>query len=87
MRSLNVHALHVSHVLCHDHPMLQVSAKQNSGRLATEGMLIAAFPPGIDVYTGHYHMPQTLPGSSITYVGSPYQGGVGRGEAGVGAGD
>jgi hypothetical protein len=34
----------------------------------------------IPVYTGHYHKPHTVPGTRITYVGSPYQ--VSRAEAG-----
>ena len=32
------------------------------------------------VFTGHYHKPHTVPGTRITYVGSPYQ--VSRAEAG-----
>lgn len=34
----------------------------------------------IPTYTGHYHKPHTVPGTRITYVGSPYQ--VSRAEAG-----
>ena len=36
--------------------------------------------PSIPTYTGHYHKPHTVPGTRITYVGSPYQ--VSRAEAG-----
>ena len=34
----------------------------------------------IPTYTGHYHKPHTVPGTRITYVGSPYQ--VSRAERG-----
>ena len=34
----------------------------------------------IPTYTGHYHKPHTVPGTRITYVGSPYQ--VSRAEQG-----
>ena len=34
----------------------------------------------VPAYTGHYHKPHTVPGTRITYVGSPYQ--VSRAEAG-----
>ena len=34
----------------------------------------------VPTYTGHYHKPHTVPGTRITYVGSPYQ--VSRAEAG-----
>ena len=36
--------------------------------------------PSIPTYTGHYHKPHTVPGTRITYVGSPYQ--VSRAESG-----
>ena len=35
------------------------------------------FPPDVPVYTGHYHLPHTVPNSHITYIGSPYQGFLG----------
>lgn len=31
------------------------------------------FPPGLPVFTGHYHRPHTVKGTAITYIGSPYQ--------------
>ena len=44
---------------------------------ARDGMPPELFPPGIPIYTGHYHKPHTVQGTEIHYVGSPYQGGQG----------
>ena len=44
------------------------------------GLDPCAFPISVPTYSGHYHRPHTVPGSSIHYVGSPYQ--VTWGEAG-----
>lgn len=47
---------------------------------AHAGLEPTTFPPHIPVWTGHYHKPHTVPGTSICYVGTPYQ--VSRAEAG-----
>ncbi|KAL6777868.1 hypothetical protein ACKKBG_A16000 [Auxenochlorella protothecoides x Auxenochlorella symbiontica] len=57
-------------------------ASLNDAFQARDGVPPSAFPRGLEVYTGHYHRPHTVPGTSIHYVGSPYQ--VSRGEAGQG---
>lgn len=49
-------------------------AALNEAYQAREGLPPASFPPGIPVYTGHYHKPHTVPGTNVHYVGSPYQG-------------
>lgn len=53
-------------------------ASLNDAFQARDGVPPSAFPRGLEVYTGHYHRPHTVPGTSIHYVGSPYQGGWGR---------
>jgi DNA repair exonuclease SbcCD nuclease subunit len=45
-------------------------ATMNSGRADRESV---SFGVGIPIILGHYHRPQTVKGSSVTYVGSPYQ--------------
>ena len=45
-----------------------------------DGDAATRLPKTIPTYTGHYHKPHTVPGTRITYVGSPYQ--VSRAEAG-----
>jgi DNA repair exonuclease SbcCD nuclease subunit len=50
-----------------------VGATFNESCQAIDGMDPAAFSPKIPVYTGHYHLPHTVPRTNITYVGSPYQ--------------
>ncbi|GFH12617.1 ABC transporter (ISS) isoform A [Haematococcus lacustris] len=47
---------------------------------ARHGLPPDLFPEGIPVYSGHYHLPHTVPGTTIMYVGSQYQ--VNHGEAG-----
>jgi hypothetical protein len=32
------------------------------------------FPEGVPTFMGHYHKPHTVQGTSIQYVGSPFQG-------------
>ncbi|KAG2498517.1 hypothetical protein HYH03_003768 [Edaphochlamys debaryana] len=56
------------------------TARTNQWRQAQEGLDPSAFPPALPAYSGHYHLPHTVPGTAITYVGSPYQ--VSLGEAG-----
>lgn len=47
---------------------------------ASAGLEPDLFPAHLPVWTGHYHKPHTVPGTSICYVGAPYQ--VSRAEAG-----
>lgn len=49
-------------------------ASLNDACQARDGLPPSLFPKGIPTYTGHYHKPHTVPGTSIRYVGSPYQG-------------
>ena len=53
----------------------QQTARYNYQLQAREGLPPDMFPPDVPVYTGHYHLPHTVPNSHITYIGSPYQGG------------
>ena len=46
----------------------------NEAYQAHDGLPPDLFPPDIPTYTGHYHKPHTVPGTRITYIGSPYQG-------------
>lgn len=46
----------------------------NASYQAQQGLPPDTFPPHLPVYMGHYHMPHTVAGTSITYIGSPYQG-------------
>jgi DNA repair exonuclease SbcCD ATPase subunit len=57
-------------------------ASMNETHQAQFGLPADLFPSGAGVptYTGHYHLPHTVPGTRITYVGSPYQ--VSASEAG-----
>ncbi len=55
-------------------------ASLNDACQARDGVPPNLFPNGVPVYTGHYHKPHTVAGTSIRYVGSPYQ--VSRAEAG-----
>ncbi|KIY99496.1 hypothetical protein MNEG_8466 [Monoraphidium neglectum] len=57
-----------------------MGAHMNAAHQASSGLPTDAFPLDIPVFMGHYHMPQTVPGTRITYIGSPYQ--VSRSEAG-----
>ncbi|GAB4817224.1 hypothetical protein N2152v2_004270 [Parachlorella kessleri] len=57
-----------------------VGAMMNDAFQAHDGVPPSLFPPGLHVYTGHYHKPHTVEGTSIRYLGSPYQ--VSRSEAG-----
>ncbi len=56
------------------HCCLQVGAQFNDAHQAHEGLLPSSFPADIPTFTGHYHKPQLVKNSSITYVGSPYEG-------------
>jgi len=56
------------------HCFLQVGAQFNDAHQAHEGLLPSLFPADIPTFTGHYHKPQRVPHSKITYVGSPYEG-------------
>jgi len=51
-------------------------ASLNDACQARDGIPPSLFPKGVPVYTGHYHKPHTVAGTSIRYVGSPYQGRV-----------
>jgi len=55
-------------------------ALMNEAHQAREGLSPALFPAHVPTYTGHYHVPHTVAGTRITYVGSPYQ--VSMSEAG-----
>lgn len=55
-------------------------ASLNDACQARDGIPPTLFPKGVPVYTGHYHKPHIVAGTSIRYVGSPYQ--VSRAEAG-----
>jgi len=57
-----------------------LGASYNETHQARGGVRPSLFPDGVPVFTGHYHLPHTVPGTNITYVGSPYQ--VTRAEAG-----
>jgi len=57
-----------------------VGAQMNDSVQASLGLSPEIFPPHLRVFTGHYHKPHLVPGTSIRYVGSPYQ--VTRSEAG-----
>ena len=59
--------------LCVCHCALQRGAKMNQWRQAEVGLSPGDFPAGPRVYSGHYHLPHDVPGTNITYVGSPYQ--------------
>jgi len=48
-------------------------ARMNNHRTSEHGAEAAIFPPGVPVISGHFHLPHALPGTGITYVGSPYQ--------------
>lgn len=54
---------------------VQMGARMNHNYQAHAGIDPSAFPSGLPVYSGHYHLPHTVEGTAITYVGSPYQGG------------
>ncbi|KAG1672698.1 hypothetical protein FOA52_005175 [Chlamydomonas sp. UWO 241] len=60
----------VDAVFCHADVQ---TARFNYLTQAKEGLPPGDFPPGTRVFTGHYHLPHDVPGSDITYVGSPYQ--------------
>ena len=49
------------------------TAKFNYAIQAREGVPIDLFPSQLPVYSGHYHIPHTVPNSSITYIGSCFQ--------------
>jgi hypothetical protein len=53
---------------------LQLTAHMNASYQARDGLPPGLFPGRVPVYLGHYHYPHTLPGTSITYIGSPFQG-------------
>lgn len=55
-------------------------ARINDTYQASLGVGPELFPAALPVYSGHYHEPHMLPGTAITYLGSPYQ--VSRAEAG-----
>lgn len=48
-------------------------ASYNSVAQAFNGILPKQFPSHVPSYTGHYHKPHVVPGSQITYLGSPFQ--------------
>ena len=53
---------------------LQLGAYVNETFQAREGFAPDLFPEEVPVYMGHYHKPHTVQGTSIEYIGSPYQG-------------
>jgi len=67
----------VSALFCH---VDVIGADLGLGMKAERGLNVSDFPADIPVYTGHYHRPQKLWGTSrerrkfpVQYVGSPYQ--------------
>ena len=50
-------------------------AYMNDGMRSRDGLDISSFPPGLPIYSGHFHKPHTMTKgrSSLRYVGSPYQ--------------
>lgn len=48
-----------------------VGALLNNTRVSDEGLRPAEFPPGLPIYSGHYHKPQKH--EQVVFVGSPYQ--------------
>jgi len=48
-------------------------ARYNTRQQAHVGLDTKDFPADIPTYSGHYHLPHTVPNTSITYVGSPFQ--------------
>ncbi|KAK9809017.1 hypothetical protein WJX72_007974 [[Myrmecia] bisecta] len=57
-----------------------IGAFMNDSCQARDGLPPSLFQGRTPTYIGHYHKPHTVPGTSIHYIGSPYQ--VNRGEAG-----
>ncbi|KAK9830414.1 hypothetical protein WJX72_011641 [[Myrmecia] bisecta] len=57
-----------------------LGAMMNETFQARHGISPDLFPTDARTYTGHYHKPHTVAGTTIQYVGSPYQ--VSRSEAG-----
>jgi hypothetical protein len=55
-------------------PVLQLTAHMNASYQARDGLPPELFPERVPVYLGHYHFPHLVPGTNITYIGSPYQG-------------
>jgi hypothetical protein len=53
---------------------MQLTAHMNASYQARDGLPPGLFPGRVPVYLGHYHYPHTLPGTAITYIGSPFQG-------------
>lgn len=49
------------------------TARYNYAIQARSGLNADIFPPRVPVYTGHYHIPHTVPDTAITYIGSCYQ--------------
>lgn len=49
------------------------TAKFNHLTQARDGLPPDVFPSGLPVYSGHYHLPQRVPGTDIVYIGSPYE--------------
>ena len=52
----------------------QIGAFVNETFQAREGFMPDLFPEGVPTFMGHYHKPHTVHGTSIQYVGSPFQG-------------
>lgn len=48
-------------------------ASYNNVQQAFKGISPKSFPTQVPSYTGHYHKPHDVPGSRITYIGSPFQ--------------
>ncbi len=53
---------------------VQIGAFVNETFQAREGFKPDLFPEGVPTFMGHYHKPHTVQGTSIQYVGSPFQG-------------
>lgn len=48
-------------------------ARFNTRQQAHVGVGKEEFPTDIPTYSGHYHLPHTVPNTNITYIGSPFQ--------------
>eukprot|EP01041_Mallomonas_annulata_P000110 gene110-158_t len=62
----------VSAIFCHADVR---GAFMNDGMRSREGIDITDFPKNLPIFSGHFHKPHTIVkgGSSLRYIGSPYQ--------------
>lgn len=54
-------------------PVIQAGAMVNNALQLQEGLSPGVFPAGLPVFTGHYHKPHVVAGTTVEYVGSPFQ--------------